>query len=138
MRGKAPMYLTFIFAVLGLVALLTLQPYSADWPGRAYKKPAQRYVLAALRQDSVALARLSAGMAPVVWALNAARRRPRFLALWAQRTQAWTGEQRGDTADVFLYPPTETCGETPIVFQFVGTGRNARVLSAGSACLDQN
>jgi hypothetical protein len=134
---KVHVYLTFVFALVGLVALLTLQPYSADWPGRAYKKPAQRYVLAALQGDSVALARLSAGMAPVVWALNAARERPWFLALWAQRTQAWTGERRGDTVVVYLYPSSKTCGETPIVFRFVGTGRGARVLSAGSACLDQ-
>jgi hypothetical protein len=137
MRTKMPLYLTFVLAVLGLAALLTIQPYSADWPGRAYKKPAQRYVLAALRQDSVALARLSAGLAPVVWALNAARRRPLFLALWAKQTQAWTGDRRGDTADVFLYPSSKTCGETPIVFRFVGSGNGARVLSAGSACLDQ-
>jgi hypothetical protein len=134
---KVHVYLTFVFALVGLVVLLTLQPYSADWPGRAYKKPAQRYVLAALHGDSVALARLSAGMAPVVWALNTARERPWFLALWAQRTQAWTGERRGDTVVVYLYPSSKTCGETPIVFRFVGTGRGARVLSAGSACLDQ-
>jgi hypothetical protein len=134
---KVHVYLTFVFALVGLVILLTLQPYSADWPGRAYKKPAQRYVLAALHGDSVALARLSAGMAPVVWALNTARERPWFLALWAQRTQAWTGERRGDTVVVYLYPSSKTCGETPIVFRFVGTGRGARVLSAGSACLDQ-
>jgi hypothetical protein len=134
---KVHVYLTFLFALVGLVVLLTLQPYSADWPGRAYKKPAQRYVLAALHGDSVALARLSAGMAPVVWALNTARERPWFLALWAQRTQAWTGERRGDTVVVYLYPSSQTCGKAPIVFRFVGTGRGARVLSAGSACLDQ-
>jgi hypothetical protein len=137
MNSKAPLYLTFLLALIGVAILLTLQPYSADWPGRAYKKPAQRYVLAALRQDSVALARLSTRLAPVVWALHAARDRPWFLALWAQRTQAWTGERRGDTVDVYLYPSTKTCGETPIVFRFVGTGGGARVLSAGSECLDQ-
>jgi hypothetical protein len=137
MNSKAPLYLTFLLALVGVAILLTLQPYSADWPGRAYKKPAQRYVSAALQHDSVALARLSAGLAPVVWALHAARDRPWFLALWAQRTQAWTGERRGDTVDVFLYPSTKTCGEAPIVFRFVGSGGRARVLSAGSECLDQ-
>jgi hypothetical protein len=137
MRIKTPLYLTFLLAVVGLVALLTLQPYSADWPGRKYKKPAQRYVLAALHRDSLTLARLSASVAPVVWALNAARERPWFLGLWAQQTQAWTGERRGDTVVVYLYPSSKTCGETPIVFRFVGTGRGARVLSAGSACIDR-
>jgi hypothetical protein len=116
--------------------LLILQPYSADWPGRAYKKPAQRYVQAALRQDSVALARLSAGFAPVAWALDAARKRPRALALWAQHTQAWTGERRGDTTNVFLYPSSEVCEEAPMVFRFVGTGSGARVLRVSSECLD--
>ena len=77
MRLKAPFYLTFVFAVLAMAAVLILQPYSADWPGRAYKKPAQRYVLAALQRDSVALARLSAGLAPVVWEIGRASCRER-------------------------------------------------------------
>lgn len=136
MNGKAPLYLTFLSAVLCAAALLTLQPYSADWPGRAYKKPAQRFVLVALRQDSVGLTRLSADLAPVAWALNAARKRPRWLALWAHTTQAFAGERRGDTADVFLYPSSKACEQAPIVFRFVGSGNTARVLSASSACLD--
>ena len=134
--GNKPLFLTIIAAGVFLAALFTLQPYSADWPGRAYIKPAQRYIQAALRQDSMRLARLSASDAPVVWALDAARAHPESLALWGGRTRAWTGVRSGDTTEVFLYPQGEVCSEDPIVFRFVGLGREARVLSASSSCLD--
>jgi len=119
--------------VLG-AALILLQPYSADWPGAAYAEPARRYIRAALRQDSATLRRLSISAAPVTWALNAARVHPDSLGLWGRRIQAWTGELRVDTAEVFVYPPGDACGEDPIVFRFVGTGSNARVLTASSTC----
>ncbi len=48
---------------------------------------------------------------------------------------AFTGEIRGDTAEVFVYPQTEDCGDAPIVLRFLGSGRDARVLRASSACL---
>jgi hypothetical protein len=135
-NGKTPIFLTILAAGLFVAALFTLQPYSADWPGRAYIKPAQRYIRVALRQDSVRLARLSASDIPVVWALGAARTHPASLALWAGHTRAWTGVRSGDTTEVFLYPPGEVCSEAPIVFRFVGSGSDARVLSASSPCLD--
>ena len=135
-NGKKPLYLTLLAAALCVAALLALQPYSADWPGRAYAKPARRYVRAALRQDSVDLARRSASVAPVVWALTAARTHPDSLALWARYTRAWTGERRGDTTDVFLYSSSEACGRKPIVLRFVGSGDKAKVVRASSTCLD--
>jgi hypothetical protein len=135
-NGRMPLYLTLLAAGLSVAALLTLQPYSADWPRTVYAKPAQRYVRAALRQDSTSLARLSVSIGPVTWALNAARKHPHSLASWANHTQAWSGERRGDTAEVFLYPDHDPCSQVPIVLQFVGSGRNIRVLQASSACLD--
>lgn len=135
-NGRMPLYLTLLLAALSVAAVLTLQPYSADYPGTAYAKPAQRYIRAALRQDSIGLARLSASVGPVAWALNAARRHPDSLAAWASHPQAWTGERRGDTAEVFLYPARDPCSQVPIVLHFVGSGTNARVLRASSACLD--
>jgi hypothetical protein len=132
--GKQPLFLTIIAAALFATALITLQPYSADWPGTAYVKPARHYIRAALRQDSVRLARLSASETPVLWALDAARRDPVSLALWAGHTRAWTGARSGDTTEVFLYPRGEMCSEAPIVFRFVGSGSNARVVSANSSC----
>jgi hypothetical protein len=135
-NGRMPFYLTLLLAGLTVATVLTLQPYSADYPGTVYAKPAQRYIRAALRQDSIGLARLSASAGPVAWALDAARKHPDSLASWASHPQAWTGERRGDTAEVFLYPSRDPCSQVPIVLQFVGSGRNARVLRASSACLD--
>lgn len=135
-NGKMPWYLTLLLAALSVAGVLTFQPYSADFPGTAYAKPAQRYIRAALRQDSVGLVRLSASFSPVTWALDAARKHPDSLAAWAIHPQAWSGERRGDTAEVFLYPDREPCSQVPIVLRFVGAGKNARVLRASSACLD--
>jgi hypothetical protein len=131
--GRTPLYLTTL--VLGLLgAVLVVQPYSGDWPGTAYAEPARRYIRAALRQDSVQLVRLSASIRPVAWALDAARLHGDSLALWGHHIEAWTGELRGDTAEVFVYPPGHGCGEAPIVFRFVGAGKDARVLQASSSC----
>jgi len=135
-NGKMPLYLTLLFAALSVAAVLVFQPYSADFPRTAYAKPAQRYIRAALRQDSVGLTRLSASVSPVAWALEAARKHPDSLAAWAVHPQAWTGERRGDTAEVFLYPDREPCSQVPIVLRFVRSGKNVRVLAASSACLD--
>ena len=135
-NGKKPLLLTLLGAALAVAALLTLQPYSADFPGSAYAKPARRYVRAALRQDSMDLVRMSASAGAVAWALDASRNHPDSLASWAGHTQAWTGARHGDTADVFLYPAGDTCGQAPIVFRFVGSGKDARVLTAHSACLN--
>lgn len=134
-NGRIPLYLTLLVMAVLAAALLTFQPYSADWPGTGYTKPARRYIRAAIRQDSAGLVGLSVSLSPVAWALDAARAHPDTLALWGRRIQAWTGERRGDTAEVFVYPLGDVCGEAPIVFRFLGSGSNARVLGASSACL---
>jgi hypothetical protein len=134
-NGKIPMYLTLVVMGVLAAALLTFQPYSADWPGTDYTKPAQRYIRAAIRQDSVGLVGLSVSRSPVAWALDAARAHPETLALWGRRVQAFRGERRGDTAEVFVYPPGDACGEAPIVLRFLGSGSSARVLGASSTCL---
>ena len=97
-----------VLCLLGAVILL-FQPYSADWPGRAYAKPARHYIQAALRRDSLSLMRQSLSSVPVAWAF--------------------------DAAEVFVYPPGHECGEAPIVFRFVGTGEKVRVLQASSNCI---
>jgi hypothetical protein len=135
-NGRTPLYLTILLAGLFAIGLLTFQPYSADWPGRGYTKPARRYIRAALQHDSVRLARLSASDAPVAWALHAARTHADSLALWAGRIEAWAGARSGDTTEVFVYPARDGCDNAPILFRFVGSGSDARVLSASSPCLD--
>jgi len=60
-EGKEPLLLTILAAVLFVAVFYGLQPYSGNWPGRAYARPAQQYVRAAMRQ------------------------------LWSGHTLAWTG-----------------------------------------------
>jgi hypothetical protein len=133
---KAPLYLSLVAAALLATAVLTLQPYSSEGSGKGFGRPAERYVRAALAQDSVALVRLSATDSPVIWALAAARRYPAALAAWAHHSRAWTGERRGDTTQVFLYSAAAVCGDAPIQFRFVDARSGAKVIAASSACLD--
>jgi hypothetical protein len=84
----------------------------------------------------VKLATLSANVAPVTWALGAARLHREALSLWTGRTHARTGPRSGDTTEVFLYPSGEACSEAPIRFQFLGSDGHARVLSASSSCFN--
>jgi hypothetical protein len=134
-NGKMPSVLTVLAAGVFLATLLWLQPYSVAWPGGAYTKPANRYIQAARRQDSVRLAGLSTSSTPVVWALDAARMHRESLALWTGHTEARTGARWGDTTEVFLYPAGEVCSGAPIQFRFVGSGSKAKVVSASSPCL---
>jgi hypothetical protein len=136
MNGKMPLYLTLLGAALLITGLAVLQPYSVTPRWSAYTKPAQRFLQAALRGDSIALARQSESEGPVLWALDAARLYPDSLAVWARRGEAWTGGRRGDTADVLLSTPTPVCSEHPIWLRFVGSGEDARVLRASSACFE--
>lgn len=135
-NGKMPFYLTLLAAILFLTVLFLLQPYSVTSPWSAYTRPAQRYLQAALRRDSLALVRQSESPGPVQWALNAARTHPDSLAIWARHARAWTGGRRGDTADVALSTPTDVCSEHPIWLRFVGHGDSARILQASSACFE--
>jgi len=133
---KTPLYLSLVALALLATALVTLQPYTAESSGKGFGRPAERYVRAALAQDSVALVRLSASDGPVRWALAAARRSPSSLTAWAHHTQAWTGERHGDTTQVFLYSAAAPCGDAPIQFRFVDARSRAKVVAASSACLD--
>ena len=131
---KIPAVLTLLLIAVLVATLFIFQPYSADWPARAYTRPARSYIRAALRQDSVALHRQSTSISPVLWALNAARAHRDTLNLWARRIQAFAGQRRGDTTEVFVYPVGDVCGEAPIVLRFIGSGKWAKVSRAPSAC----
>ncbi|HEY8258757.1 MAG TPA: hypothetical protein VIG08_13955 [Gemmatimonadales bacterium] len=135
-NGKTPLYLTVVAAILIGTAVLLLQPYSADFPGTAYAKPARTYLRAGIRQDSLGLDRISGSAAAVEWALHVARTHPDSLAAWSGRTSTYIAGHRGDTVEVLVYPVQEPCSDVPIVLHFVGSGRKARVVEASSACLN--
>jgi hypothetical protein len=134
MNGKTPLYLTLLGAALLILVVLIFQPYSVTSPWSVYTPPAQRYLQAAMRRDSLALAQQSISAAPVRWALRAARLYPDSLAVWAREGEVWTGGRWADTAEVLLSTPTEVCSKHPIWLRFVGTGAHAKVLRAWSAC----
>jgi hypothetical protein len=136
MNGRTPLYLTLLGAGLLVAALMVLQPYSVTSPWGVYSRPAQRFLQAALRGDSLALAQQSGSVEPVVWALAAARRHPDSLAPWAKDAEAWTGGRWGDTAEVVLQTSAEVCRDHPIWIRFVGSGENARVLRVSSTCFE--
>jgi hypothetical protein len=125
--------LTVLLAGLFTGLVFLAQPYTA--PGGPLTKPAQRYVRAALRGDSLRLAALSASTEPVAWALAAGRSHRESLAYWSGYTQTSAGVPSGDTMEVFLYPSGDQCSQSPIVLHFVGSGRDAKVVSASSACI---
>ena len=135
-NGKTPFYLTVVAAILFGAVVLLFQPYSADFPGTAYAKPARTFLRAAIRRDSLGLDRMSASPAAVDWALRVARTHPDSLAAWARGTSTYIAGRRADTAEVLVYPDHEPCSDVPIVLRFIGTGRHARVVQASSACLN--
>jgi hypothetical protein len=133
---KAPVLLTILLTAVFVGAVIVFQPYSADWPGTAYTRPARNYLHAAIEQDSVRLVRLSASKSAVLWALHTARTHPDTLSHWGRRIRAWTGRSQGDTAQVFVYPAGEVCRDIPIEIRFVGSGDRAKVLEAKSSCFE--
>jgi hypothetical protein len=135
-NGKTPLLLTLLLVTLLLTGVAVLQPYSATSPWSAYTEPARRFLQAAMRGDSLALARQSGSDVAVTWALDVARLHGDSLAVWARDARAWTGGRRGDTADVLLETPTAVCSEHPIWLRFVGSGDNLKVLRASTTCFD--
>ena len=140
MNGKTPLYLTLILSAVLAAAMLLIQPYSlrssAPSPWQIYAEPARRYLQAALREDSLALVRQSNALAPVAWALAAARRHPDSLSVWALGAKVWTGSRHGDTAEVLLSTTTDVCTDRPIWLRFIGSGDEIRVTEAGSSCFE--
>jgi hypothetical protein len=127
MNGKTPLYLSLVLAAVLTAAMLFAQPYSLRHgppsPWQAYAEPARQYLQAALRKDSIALHRRSASLAPVVWALELARRLPDSLAVWTRHARVWTGSRHGDTTEVLL--------QQPLWFRFVGSEDQLKISEAG-------
>ncbi len=75
-NGKMPVIVSVAALAIFAGAMLWLQPYSADFPGQNFTRPAQRFLAAAIRQDSTAFVRLARATEPVSWTPTAARRQP--------------------------------------------------------------
>jgi hypothetical protein len=135
-NGKTPLYLTALAVSAAAGFLLAWQPYSVPSRWAAYTTPMRSYLRAAVRQDSLALARQSTSPEPVLWALHAARSHPQALAVWARYARPGWGLVRGDTAIVVLESSTEVCNHDPIVLRLVGGDRHWRVVRASSACFE--
>jgi hypothetical protein len=140
LSDKAPLYSTFAAATVLFAFLLLVQPYSArsvrpsHWD--EYAHPAQSFLKAAVRSDSLELVRQSVSSAAARWGLAAARRFPDSLAVWARKAQVWSGVMHGDTAEVLLYTNTGVCEERPIWVRFLGDSGQVRIVEAGSTCFD--
>ena len=117
MNGRTRYALALVGAALLLGVLLILQPYSVTSPWRAYTEPTRRFLSAAVHHDTLDLHRQSLGAAAVQWAIAAARSHPESLAHWAQYAEAWAGNRRGDTAEVFVATPSSGCD---LILEFVG------------------
>jgi len=117
--------------VVGFGFVFTLQPYSVRSPWSVYDAPGQRFLSAALRQDSAQIERLSASSRPVEWAIHTAREHPNDLTTWAHYGHAGSGVIRADTAMVLFETSTRVC---PLLITFVGHEPDSRVLEAESRC----
>ena len=136
-----PLYLTMLLAAVLGAAMLLVQPYSSPGDGTSsshpwdeYTEPAQLFLDAAVRKDSLALVRQSTNIAPVAWALAAARSKPDFLSVWAREAWVWAGSLHGDTTEVLYATYSDICADQPVWLRFVGSRGEARVVAAGSAC----
>jgi hypothetical protein len=121
-------------ALVAIVAVLWLQPYSVVSPFQAYISPAQGFLHAALAQDSLELQRRAVSPQPVRWALQAAKRDSQALAVWAKVLRPYSGDRRGDTATVVFQVNANVCDLRPIAMTFVQDTSGPRVLRASSPC----
>jgi hypothetical protein len=139
LNGKTPIYLTLIAGAAFAAAMLVSPPYvtrsGPPSPFEVYAQPAQRYLLAAVKRDSLALVEQSASSTPVAWGLEISRRYPDSLAALASDPHVWSGFTRGDTAEVLFF--SDVCANQPFWMRFVGKGDSAKVVEAGTACFEE-
>jgi hypothetical protein len=140
LQNRAPLASSLAAVTVWFAFLLLVQPYSGQsappshWD--EYARPAQRFLTAALRKDSLELSRRSASAEAARWGLAAGRQYPDSLAVWAREAHVWSGLMVGDTAEVLLLTDSKVCDERPIWLRFVGDSEDPRVVEAGSSCFD--
>jgi hypothetical protein len=131
---SAPRLPLLLAAVLGLAAILWLQPYSVVSPYAAYAEPARRFLQAALALDTSELRRRSLAPQPVQWALRSGRGDRAALSAWSRLLRPYSGTRHGDTTLVVFQATTTSCHLRPLAMTFVGSPDRARLLVASSSC----
>jgi hypothetical protein len=131
---SAPRLPLLLAAVLGLAAILWLQPYSVVSPYAAYAEPARRFLQAALALDTSELRRRSLAPQPVQWALRSGRGDRAALAAWARVLRPYAGTRHGDTTTVVFQTNSRGCHLQPVAMTFVGGPDAPRLLLASSSC----
>jgi len=121
-------------ALLGVAALLWLQPYSVFSPYDGYAEPARRFLRAALALDTTELRRRSLSPQPVQWALRAGHGDRTALEAWSRLLRPYVGSRHGDTTLVVFQTTTLACHLRPVALTFVGSPERPRVLVASSSC----
>lgn len=129
-------------AVVGFFAVFAVavsQRYAVSDPWKPYAQAVREYMAVAVRGDSAALARRSAGTQPVAWVLDAAQQRPAMLTGWSQELQSATGHRRGDTVVVLLWADNIAgCSHlTSISASLLNHSAAPRVLALSSPCVDR-
>jgi hypothetical protein len=114
-------------ALAGFVIWRITGRYTGPWE-EPFQPTANAFVAAALRQDSVALARLAVSSSTVDTALATAARHPERLA-HVGRLRVWTAKRHGDTTRVVY--GVDPC---PLMFTFVGNGRGTRIAEFAVLC----
>jgi hypothetical protein len=120
--------------IVGIVAVLWLQPYSVVSPFRAYTEPARGFLRAALSRDSVELGRRAISSQPVRWALQAGQGDTEALTVWARQLRPYSGRRHGDTVIVVFQTGTPLCHLRPVAMTFINGTAGPRVLTASSSC----
>ena len=129
-------------AVVGLFVVFAFAAsdrYAVIDPWKPYVTAVRGYMSEAVRGDSMALVRRSAGAQPVAWVMAAAHRRPGMLTGWANELETASGQRRGDTVVVLLWADNvEGCPHTSsISASLLNHSTSPRLLSISSPCVDR-
>ena len=104
-----------------------------------YLPPMRRFLSAAIRRDSTALAATGASSGAVNWALQVEREKPGALRELAELGTSWGGPARRPAGDsilvLFRGPRDGLCYHSPILVTFAGPPPDARVLNVAADCI---
>jgi len=128
-----------VVSFFAVFAVAVSERYAVSDPWKPYAQAVREYMAAAVRGDSIALVRRSAGNQPVAWVLDAAQRRRAMLTGWSQELRSGTGQRRGDTVVVLLWADNIAgCSNlSSISASLLNHSASPRVLAISSPCVDR-